>query len=96
MEKRDAHSILAVELPALQQALSEKSLRVEQVALFQGTLDLNHSQSGKDAEQQQTNAFGLAGAQGSGNMEWQSDGSWSKRFQLKYRPKRKERSTVGP
>lgn len=26
-------------------------------------------------------AFGLAGAQGSGNMEWQSDGSWSKRFQ---------------
>ena len=55
VEKRDAHSILAVELPALQQALSEKSLRVEQVALFQGTLDLNHSQSGKDAEQQQTN-----------------------------------------
>jgi len=55
VEKRDAHSILAVELPALQQALSEKSLRVEQVALFQGTLDLNHSQSGKDAEQQQAN-----------------------------------------
>ena len=26
-------------------------------------------------------AIGLAGAQGSGNMEWQSDGSWSKRFQ---------------
>ncbi len=26
-------------------------------------------------------AFGLAGSQGSGNMEWQSDGSWSKRFQ---------------
>jgi 2-methylcitrate dehydratase PrpD len=31
--------------------------------------------------EQQANAFGLAGAQGSGNMEWQSDGSWSKRFQ---------------
>jgi 2-methylcitrate dehydratase PrpD len=31
--------------------------------------------------QQLTNAFGLAGSQGSGNMEWQSDGSWSKRFQ---------------
>jgi 2-methylcitrate dehydratase PrpD len=30
---------------------------------------------------QLTNAFGLAGSQGSGNMEWQSDGSWSKRFQ---------------
>jgi 2-methylcitrate dehydratase PrpD len=26
-------------------------------------------------------ALGLAGSQGSGNMEWQSDGSWSKRFQ---------------
>jgi 2-methylcitrate dehydratase PrpD len=31
--------------------------------------------------EQLTNAFGLAGSQGSGNMEWQSDGSWSKRFQ---------------
>ena len=31
--------------------------------------------------QQLTNAFGLAGSQGSGNMEWQTDGSWSKRFQ---------------
>jgi 2-methylcitrate dehydratase PrpD len=30
---------------------------------------------------QQVCAFGLAGAQGSGNMEWQSDGTWSKRFQ---------------
>jgi 2-methylcitrate dehydratase PrpD len=30
---------------------------------------------------QLTNALGLAGSQGSGNMEWQSDGSWSKRFQ---------------
>ncbi len=36
-------------------------------------LGLNHGQV--------TNAFGLAGSQGSGNMEWQSDGSWSKRFQ---------------
>lgn len=32
-------------------------------------------------QEQLTNAFGLAGSQGSGNMEWQSDGSWSKRFQ---------------
>src|SRR5256885_2172164 len=55
VEKRDAHSILAAELPALQQALSEKSSRVEQVALFQGTLDLNHSQGGENAEQQQAN-----------------------------------------
>jgi flagellar hook-length control protein FliK len=56
VEKRDAHSILAGELPALQQALSEKSLRVDQVALFQGSLDLNHSQAGKDAEQQQAHS----------------------------------------
>jgi 2-methylcitrate dehydratase PrpD len=32
-------------------------------------------------QEQLTNAFGLAASQGSGNMEWQSDGSWSKRFQ---------------
>ncbi|MGH7844018.1 MAG: MmgE/PrpD family protein [Candidatus Binatia bacterium] len=31
--------------------------------------------------EQLVHAFGLAGSQGSGNMEWQSDGSWSKRFQ---------------
>jgi 2-methylcitrate dehydratase PrpD len=31
--------------------------------------------------EQLSNALGLAGSQGSGNMEWQSDGSWSKRFQ---------------
>ena len=33
------------------------------------------------AHEQLVYAFGLAGSQGSGNMEWQSDGSWSKRFQ---------------
>jgi 2-methylcitrate dehydratase PrpD len=33
------------------------------------------------SEEYLVHAFGLAGAQGSGNMEWQSDGSWSKRFQ---------------
>jgi 2-methylcitrate dehydratase PrpD len=33
------------------------------------------------AHEQLTHALGLAGSQGSGNMEWQSDGSWSKRFQ---------------
>lgn len=31
--------------------------------------------------EQQVCAFGLAGSQGSGNQEWQSDGTWSKRFQ---------------
>ena len=33
------------------------------------------------SHEQLTCALGLAGSQGSGNMEWQSDGSWSKRFQ---------------
>jgi hypothetical protein len=53
VEKRDAHSVLAVELPALQQALSEKSLRVDQVALFQGSLNLQDGQTGREMSQQQ-------------------------------------------
>jgi Flagellar hook-length control protein FliK len=43
VEKREAHAALAVELPALQQALSEKSLRVEHVWLTQSSL---HSTAG--------------------------------------------------
>jgi flagellar hook-length control protein FliK len=38
VEKRDAHAALAVELPALQQALSDKQLRVEQVTLLHASL----------------------------------------------------------
>jgi hypothetical protein len=38
VEKREAHAILAVELPALQQALSDKQLRIEQVTLLHGSL----------------------------------------------------------
>ncbi len=38
VEKKDAHAILAVELPALQQALSDKQLRIEQVTLLHGSL----------------------------------------------------------
>jgi len=38
VEKRDAHTVLSIELPTLQQALSEKQLRVDQIALTQGSL----------------------------------------------------------
>jgi len=38
VEKRDAHTALAMELPALQQALSDKQLRVEQISLLHGSL----------------------------------------------------------
>ncbi len=44
-EKRDAHAALALELPALREALSEKQLRIEQVSLSQGSL----SSTGGDA-----------------------------------------------
>jgi flagellar hook-length control protein FliK len=37
VERRDAHAALAVELPALQQALSDKELRIEQVTLSHGS-----------------------------------------------------------
>src|SRR5262249_29676532 len=37
VERRDAHAVLAVELPALQQSLNEKQLRVEQVTLLHGS-----------------------------------------------------------
>jgi flagellar hook-length control protein FliK len=38
VEKRDAHTALATELPALQQALSDKQLRVDQISLMHGPL----------------------------------------------------------
>jgi len=47
---------LAVELPALQQATKREIVCVSNRSLCsRATLDLNHSQSGKDAEQQQAN-----------------------------------------
>ena len=61
VEKRDAHAALAVELPALQQALSDKQLRVDQVTLLHGSL---HSTSGdagaagREQEQRQTPSGG--------------------------------------
>jgi flagellar hook-length control protein FliK len=53
VEKRDAHAALAVELPTLQQALSEKQLRVDQVTLQQGTFSATTGDAGASARQQQ-------------------------------------------
>ena len=53
VEKRDAHAALAVELPALQQALSAKQLRVDQVTLLQGSLSSAAGNAERDARQQQ-------------------------------------------
>jgi flagellar hook-length control protein FliK len=39
VDKRDAHTALAVELPALQQSLSDKQLTVQRVVLLQGSLN---------------------------------------------------------
>jgi hypothetical protein len=50
VEKRDAHAALAVELPALQQTLSEKQLRVEQVVLTQGSLHSTAGDAGANAQ----------------------------------------------
>ncbi|MGH9741688.1 MAG: flagellar hook-length control protein FliK [Candidatus Acidiferrum sp.] len=51
VEKRDAHAALAVELPALQQALSDKQLRVDQVSLTQGSLSSTTGDAGANAQQ---------------------------------------------
>jgi hypothetical protein len=53
VEKRDAHAALSVELPALQQALSEKQLRVDQVTLVHGSLHSTSGDAGAAARQQQ-------------------------------------------
>jgi len=53
VEKRDAHAALAVELPALQQALSEKQLRVEQLSLLQGAPHSTAGNAGSQSQAQQ-------------------------------------------
>ena len=50
VEKRDAHAALAVELPALQQALSDKQFRVDQITLLHSSL---HSTTGDGSGQSQ-------------------------------------------
>lgn len=53
VEKHDAHAALAVELPALQQSLSDKQLRVSQVALSQGSLSSTADHNGANGQQNQ-------------------------------------------
>jgi hypothetical protein len=53
VEKHDAHAALAVELPALQQALSDKQLRVDQVALTQGSLSSTAGDTGANTQHNQ-------------------------------------------
>lgn len=48
VEKRDAHSALAADLPILQQALSDRQLRVEQISLVHAPL---HATAGHAAAQ---------------------------------------------
>jgi hypothetical protein len=56
VDKRDAHAALAADLPALQQALSDKQLRVEQVVLTQGSLNSTAGGAGGNAQNQQRGA----------------------------------------
>jgi hypothetical protein len=55
VEKREAHAALTVELPALQQALSEKQLRVDQISLLHGTLGAATGDAGASPRQDQPN-----------------------------------------
>lgn len=50
VEKRDAHAVLAAELPSLQQALADKQLRVNQVALSQGSLGATAGDAGASGQ----------------------------------------------
>jgi hypothetical protein len=56
VEKREAHAALAIELPALQQALSDKQLRVDQVSLLHGTFSATTGDAGASAKQDQPHA----------------------------------------
>ncbi len=60
VEKREAHAALAVELPSLQQALSEKSLRVQSVVLLQGSLHSTAQNAGDHAQHQTRSQPGTA------------------------------------
>jgi flagellar hook-length control protein FliK len=56
VEKRDAHAALALELPGLQQALSDKQLRVEQVTLTHSMLSSTAGDAGASSQQGQKGA----------------------------------------
>jgi hypothetical protein len=73
VEKRDAHAALAIELPGLQQALSDKQLRVDQVQLLHGSL---HSTTGDTGGQSQAES-GSRGGQRSHSPQSQHYGDSS-------------------
>jgi flagellar hook-length control protein FliK len=68
VEKRDAHAALAVDLPALRNALSEKQLRVEQITLSQGTLTATAGDAGGGFAKQ--NDRGALPAASTGSASW--------------------------
>ena len=51
VEKRDAHAVLAVEMPALQQALSDKHLQVEHITLLHASLGSTAGDAGSAPRQ---------------------------------------------
>src|SRR5579862_980060 len=55
VERKDAHTILATELPALQQSLSEKQLRVEELSLLHGSAYQDPKNMGHSSQQQTAN-----------------------------------------
>jgi hypothetical protein len=55
VEKHDAHAALAAELPILQQALNDKQLRIDQVALLHGTFSSHTQDAGTHTKQDQSN-----------------------------------------
>jgi hypothetical protein len=67
VEKRDAHAALAVELPALQQALSDKQLRVEQVTLLHASLGSTAGDGGASTKQEQRSGAPAAATSWSGS-----------------------------
>lgn len=69
VEKRDAHAALAIELPALQQALSDKQLRVDQVSLLHGSFSSSTGDSGAPAQQ------GQRGLHSAPHGSWTSPGA---------------------
>ena len=56
VEKREAHAILAVEMPALQQALSDKHLRIEQVTLSHGSFNATTGDASGSTRQDERSA----------------------------------------
>ena len=75
VEKRDTHAVLALELPALQQALSDKQLHIEQVTLLHGSLSSTMGDASASTKQDERSAAHAA------SRPWAADaGSISSMF----------------